>query len=79
MTRVSLEATIDTYLFESEDMNKMDMSIVSLTLSNHLTVRTPHKDRASLGYNHGVARESRLLFAGDPQLCNVKVTVAVIT
>ena len=51
----------------SEDLNKFTV----LTLSDHLAVRTPHKDRASLGYNLRGSRESRLLFALNPQLCDV--------
>mgnify|MGYP004095549147 CR=1 FL=1 len=59
----------------SEDVNKFTV----LTLSDHLAVRTPHKDRASLGYNLRGSRESRLLFALNPQLCNISFRFGVVT
>ncbi len=51
----------------SEDIDELAV----LTLSDHSAVRTPHKDRASLEYNLRGPRESRLLFALNPQLCDV--------
>ena len=58
-----------------EDLNKFTV----LTLSDHCFVRTPHKDRASLGYNLRGSRESRLLFALNPQLCDVSLRFGVFT
>lgn len=42
-----------------------------LTLGDFLTVGTPYKDGSSLGNKLSGARESGLLFALNPQLCDV--------
>ena len=50
-----------------------------LTLSDHRFVRTPHKDQPSLGYNLSGSRESRLLFALNPQLSDVNFRFRLFT